>query len=30
LKAVKEKCINDEDEALRMTGANFLIPLDQA
>lgn len=30
LKAVKEKCINEEDEALRMTGANFLIPLEQA
>jgi len=30
LKAVKEKCLKEADESLRMTGASLLIPLDQA
>jgi hypothetical protein len=30
LKAVKEKCLNEKDEALRMTGAHLLIPLEQS
>lgn len=30
LKAVRERCINEEDKALRMTGAMLLVPLGQA
>lgn len=30
LKAVKEKCLSEKDEAVRMTGANLLVPLEQA
>ncbi|MBW1961993.1 MAG: hypothetical protein JRJ04_11105 [Deltaproteobacteria bacterium] len=29
LKTVKERCINEKDDALRITGAKLLIPLDQ-
>lgn len=29
LKAVKERCMNEEDKALRMTGAMLLVPLGQ-
>lgn len=29
LKAVKERCVNEDDEALRMTGVMLLIPLGQ-
>jgi hypothetical protein len=30
LKAVKERCLKEEDKSLQMTGALLLIPLDQA
>ncbi len=30
LRAVKERCLNEADDALRKTGAMFLIPMDQA
>lgn len=30
LKAVKERCLKEEDESLRKTGAMLLVPLDQA
>jgi len=30
LKAVQKKCLTEKDEALRMTGAHLLIPLEQA
>ena len=30
LKAIKEKCLKEEDESLRMLGTLLLIPLDQA
>jgi hypothetical protein len=30
LKAVKERCVKEEDEALRMTGAMLLVPFGMA
>lgn len=29
LKAVKERCLNEEDESLKMNGTLFLVPVDQ-
>ena len=30
LRAVKERCVNEDDKALRKTGAMLLVPMDQA